>query len=230
MNQRKTIGIIGGISPMSTAVYYSRMAMEFNGMIGGLNYPRMVISSVNMADIHDAQVKRNFREPLRIFINAITDMPSADFILVASNTMHRVVRALKTIIDRDILDIRDVVADAGLHAGFHKVLLLGSQYTMEGSFYRNYLQEKGLEIVVPNEKDRCALNSLIYEQLCRGEVNDEGNALVQDIVSRNAQKTGVEAVVLACTEFSLLKQEFCIPSFDSTELHVKAAVQKALSL
>ena len=148
MNQTKTIGIIGGISPMSTAVYYSRMAMEFNALMGGLNYPRMVLSSVNMADIHNAQEKRNFCEPLRIFINAIVDMPSADFILIASNTMHRVVRSLNNIIDRDILDIRDVVAKAVLKEGFHKVLLLGSQYTMEGRFYREYLAEKGLEVVV----------------------------------------------------------------------------------
>lgn len=229
MNQKKTIGIIGGISPMSTAVYYSRIATEFNAIMGGLNYPRLVLSSVNMADIHVAQLQKNFCEPLRIFINAITDMPSADFILIASNTMHRVVRGLKNIVDRDILDIREVVADAVLQNGFHKVLLLGSKYTVEGRFYREYLTERGLNVLVPNEEERTALNDLIYNKLCIGDVNDENNLLVQNIVSRLASAENVEAVVLACTEFSLLKQDFCIPAFDSTELHVKAAVTKALS-
>ncbi len=229
MYQKQTIGIIGGISPMSTAVYYSRMATEFNAMMGGLNYPRLVLSSVNMADIHNAQIQKNHKEALRIFINAITDMPSADFILIASNTMHRVVRGLKTFVDRDILDIRDVVAKEVLHKGYQKVLLLGSKYTMEGRFYREYLQERGLEVVIPSEDDRLLLNSLIYDQLCRGDVNEEGNQLVQGIVEQVAKENGAEAVVLACTEFSLLKQDFCIPSLDSTALHVKAAIEKAIS-
>ena len=213
---------------MSTTVYYSRIAEEFNDAMGGLNYPRLVLSSVNMADIHAANQSKNYRESLRIFIAAITDMPSVDFILIASNTMHRVVRSLKTFIDRDILDIREIVAEAVLHKGFRKVLLLGSKYTMEGTFYRQFLQEKGLEIVVPNEDERNCLNSLIYDELCRGDINEQSNVLVQNIVSRVAQENGAEAVILACTEFSLLRQDFCIPSFDSTELHVKAAVAKAL--
>lgn len=229
MNQKKTIGIIGGISPMSTEVYYSRIAMEFNDVMGGLNFPRLVLYSVNMADIHNAQKAKNYKEPLRIFISAICDMPSADFILIASNTMHRVVRKLKLFTDKDVLDIREVVSEAVKSQGFRKVLLLGSKYTMEGTFYRQYLQDRGIEIVIPNEDECNQLNYLIYDELCRGDVTDESNILVQNIVARVVQETGAEAVILACTEFSLLKQEFCVPSFDSTELHVKAAVQKAIN-
>ena len=228
MNQKKTIGIIGGISPMSTEVYYSRIATEFNRVMGGLNYPRLVLSSVNMADIHEAQRLKNYREPLRIFIHAITDMPSADFILIASNTMHRVLRSLKNFTDQDILDIREVVANAVLHKGLRRLLLLGSKYTMEGSFYRQYLIEKGLDIVIPDEKYRLQLDALIYDELCRGEVNEEANNLVRGIVDEAVAKDGVEAVILACTEFSLLNQNFSVPAFDSSELHVKEAVQKAI--
>lgn len=228
MKQKKTIGIIGGISPMSTAVYYSRIATEFNNVMGGLNYPRMVLSSINMADINTTGQIEDEQKVLRVFVSSLMDMPSADFILVASNTMHKVVNDLKNLVDKDILDIRNVVADAVLQHGFHKILLLGSRQTMETAFYREYLQEKGLEIVVPDENERIQLNMLIYDDLCRGEISEEGNILLQNIVTKAVQAHAVEAVVLACTEFSLLKQEFCVPAFDSSELHVKAAVQKAI--
>ena len=229
MNQKKTIGIVGGISPMSTEVYYSRIAMEFNEIMGGLNFPRVVLSSVNMADIHEAEKNKNFREPLRIFISAISDMPSVDFVIIASNTMHRVVRSLKTFVDKDILDIREVVADSVLKHGYHKVLLLGSQYTMTGTFYRQYLVDKGLEVVIPNDVECKQLNNLIYDHLCRGDMSEDANRLVENIVSRVVKETGAQAVVLACTEFSLLRQDFCVPSFDSSELHVKAAVNMAIN-
>ena len=229
MNQKKTIGIVGGISPMSTEVYYSRIAMEFNEIMGGLNFPRVVLSSVNMADIHEAEKNKNFREPLRIFISAISDMPSVDFVIIASNTMHRVVRSLKTFVDKDILDIREVVADSVLKHGYHKVLLLGSQYTMTGTFYRQYLVDKGLEVVIPNDVECKQLNNLIYDHLCRGDMSEDANRLVENIVSRVVKETGAQAVILACTEFSLLRQDFCVPSFDSSELHIKAAVNMAIN-
>lgn len=229
MNQKKTIGIVGGISPMSTEVYYSRIAMEFNEIMGGLNFPRVVLSSVNMADIHEAEKNKNFREPLRIFISAISDMPSVDFVIIASNTMHRVVRSLKTFVDKDILDIREVVADSVLKHGYHKVLLLGSQYTMTGTFYRQYLVDKGLEVVIPNDVECKQLNNLIYDHLCRGDMSEDANRLVENIVLRVVKETGAQAVILACTEFSLLRQDFCVPSFDSSELHVKAAVNMAIN-
>lgn len=214
---------------MSTEVYYSRIAMEFNEIMGGLNFPRVVLSSVNMADIHEAEKNKNFREPLRIFISAISDMPSVDFVIIASNTMHRVVRSLKTFVDKDILDIREVVADSVLKHGYHKVLLLGSQYTMTGTFYRQYLVDKGLEVVIPNDVECKQLNNLIYDHLCRGDMSEDANRLVENIVSRVVKETGAQAVVLACTEFSLLRQDFCVPSFDSSELHVKAAVNMAIN-
>ncbi len=214
---------------MSTEVYYSRIAMEFNEIMGGLNFPRVVLSSVNMADIHEAEKNKNFREPLRIFISAISDMPSVDFVIIASNTMHRVVRSLKTFVDKDILDIREVVADSVLKHGYHKVLLLGSQYTMTGTFYRQYLVDKGLEVVIPNDVECKQLNNLIYDHLCRGDMSEDANRLVENIVSRVVKETGAQAVILACTEFSLLRQDFCVPSFDSSELHVKAAVNMAIN-
>ncbi len=214
---------------MSTEVYYSRIAMEFNEIMGGLNFPRVVLSSVNMADIHEAEKNKNFREPLRIFISAISDMPSVDFVIIASNTMHRVVRSLKTFVDKDILDIREVVADSVLKHGYHKVLLLGSQYTMTGTFYRQYLVDKGLEVVIPNDVECKQLNNLIYDHLCRGDMSEDANRLVENIVLRVVKETGAQAVILACTEFSLLRQDFCVPSFDSSELHVKAAVNMAIN-
>ena len=214
---------------MSTEVYYSRIAMEFNEIMGGLNFPRVVLSSVNMADIHEAEKNKNFREPLRIFISAISDMPSVDFVIIASNTMHRVVRSLKTFVHKDILDIREVVADSVLKHGYHKVLLLGSQYTMTGTFYRQYLVDKGLEVVIPNDVECKQLNNLIYDHLCRGDMSEDANRLVENIVSRVVKETGAQAVILACTEFSLLRQDFCVPSIDSSELHVKAAVNMAIN-
>lgn len=230
MDQKKTIGIIGGISPMSTAVYYSRMATEFNDLMGGLNYPRLILSSVNMADIRKAHESKDFHAALRIFNRACMDMASADFILVASNTMHCVVDGLKEILDRDILDIRAVVAEAVQEKDFRKVLLLGSQDTMKEDFFKKYLHDKGIEVVVPAEAEQQQLNSMIYDKLCRGDDSAECNELVQKIVADIAAKDDVDAVILACTEFSLLKQNYCIPALDSTELHVKAAVRRALDL
>lgn len=230
MDQKKTIGIIGGISPMSTAVYYSRMATEFNDIMGGLNYPRLILSSVNMSDIREAHESQNFQAALRIFNRACMDMPSADFILVASNTMHCIVDGLKEILDRDILDIREVVAEAVLEKDYRKVLLLGSKDTMKEDFFRKHLQDKGIEVVVPAESEQQELNSMIYDKLCRGDDSVECNELVKNIVTNSAAKDNVDAVILACTEFSLLTQDYCIPAFDSTELHVKAAVRRALAL
>lgn len=136
---------------------------------------------------------------------------------------------MKTFVDKDILDIREVVADSVLKHGYHKVLLLGSQYTMTGTFYRQYLVDKGLEVVIPNDVECKQLNNLIYDHLCRGDMSEDANRLVENIVSRVVKETGAQAVVLACTEFSLLRQDFCVPSFDSSELHVKAAVNMAIN-
>lgn len=230
MDQKKTIGIIGGISPMSTTVYYSRMAIEFNNIMGGLNYPRLILSSVNMADIRKAHESQDFHAALRIFNRACMDMPSADFILIASNTMHCVVDGLKEILDRDILDIREVVAEAVLEKDYRKVLLLGSQDTMREDFFRKYLQNQGIEVVFPTEAEQLELNDMIYDKLCRGDDSVECNELVKNIVVNSVAKDNVEAVILACTEFSLLAQDYCVPALDSTELHVKAAVRRALAL
>ena len=223
------IGIIGGLSPFSTVVYYSRIVEEFNHIKGGLKYPEILVASLNMAHAKAALNSSDDDIGLRLLVGAVADLPTADFFLIASNTMHFYVDKLRSICPREVIDIRQVTADEVLKYGHRRVLLLGSKATMSSPCFVNYFQRRGLDVVLPEKEYFDVLDHLIYERLCRGDVDDDARAFVNSLIDKAVDASLVEAVVLACTEFSLLDQKmFKLPVFDSTELHVRAAISKIL--
>ena len=223
------IGIIGGLSPFSTVVYYSRIVEEFNHLKGGLNYPEILVSSLNMADAKAALNSNDDDVGLRLLVGAITDLPTADFFLIASNTMHFYVDKLRSICPREVIDIRQVTADAVLKCGYRRVLLLGSKATMSNPCFIEYFKQRGLDVVLPHKHHFEALDHLIYERLCRGDVDDDAQVFVNSLIDKAVEASQIEAVVFACTEFSLFDQRmFKLLVFDSTELHVRAAISKVL--
>lgn len=222
--RKPIIGILGGFSPLSTAEYYSQICKKYNEKAGGLEYPIIKLHSFNMVDV---DVEANNKEPLRRFFNAIEAMTPVDFFVIASGTMHRVARRL--IEDNvPVLDMRQVVLDELKAKGFEKVLLLGSKYTMIGSFYKGYLEDAGIEVVIPSEESIEKINADIYHKLAKGEVPFGANQFMKDAVHEAVEKEQVQAVVLACTEFSLLEKDFEVPVVNAMELHINAAVKKAL--
>lgn len=228
--QKKVIGIIGGLSPMSTVVYYSQIIECYKRRVEtALQYPRLVLSSVNMAEIDSNKKKHDPAKILKVFENAAHDLSSADFIVVASNSLHIVADKFAKRIDKEFLDIRDVVGNELVKKGFSKVLLLGTTYTMQKEFYSGRLLKYGVETVVPDARNQELLNNLVYDELCQGNVYSKADDLITRIINESIEKEQVQAVVYACTEFSLLSRRMLLPVIDSTELHVQAIVDKALN-
>lgn len=222
--RKPIIGILGGFSPLSTAEYYSQICSQYNERKGNLEYPIVKLHSFNMMDV---DVENNNREPLRMMYDAAEALSPVDFFVIASGTMHRVVRHLISE-GIPVLDIREVVVNELIAKGFKKVLLLGSKYTMTGSFYKGYLEDEGFEVVIPTADEIEKMNQDIYHRLAVGQVPEGANEFVQAIVTRAVAEDNVEAVVFACTEFSLLNKEFSIPVVNAMELHIKAAVDKLI--
>lgn len=227
--QKKVIGIIGGLSPMSTVVYYSQIVECYKSLVGEeLQYPRMIVSSLNMAEVDSNRKHCKPSHVLKVFENAAQDLQAADFIVIASNSLHIVADDFASKIDKEFLDIREAVAQELLRRHICKVLLLGTSQTMQKSFYSDFLAQYGISSIVPDSRNQEFLNNLVYDQLCQGNVFPEADELLARIVKETMTQNSVEAVVFACTEFSLLNKNLPLPVIDSTELHVKAIVDKAL--
>ena len=228
----RTIGLIGGMSWESTAIYY-RLANELvRDRLGGLHSARVVMTSVDFAEVEELQASGQWDRAGELLAAeaARLEAAGADFLLLCTNTMHKVAGAIEKSASIPLLHLGDVTADAVRSAGLDTIGLLGTAFTMSQDFYRGRLESHGLQVLVPDDDDQDLVHRVIYDELCQGVVLDESRRAYVDIVDRLVAR-GAQGIVLGCTEIELLIEEgdLAVPSFPTTRLHVEAAVDHALS-
>ncbi len=229
----KTIGLLGGMSWESTMSYYKSINEGVKATLGGLNSAKICMYSVNFDEIEKLQHLGRWAETADILAEAALSVEKggADFILICTNTMHKVVPEIEQKITVPILHIADTTAQKLLEQGVKKVGLLGTAFTMEQDFYKGRLTDKfGIDVVVPDEDERKQVHDIIYQELCRGEIKEESRAIYNQIIEKLSLQ-GAEAVILGCTEIALLiqQQHTDVPLFDTTANHAEAAVRLATS-
>ena len=228
----RTIGLLGGMSWESSALYY-RLANEIvRDRLGGLHSAHCVLYSVDFAVIAAMQRAGSWDAAAAELAEAARGLESAgaDMVLLCTNTMHKVADEVQASLTVPLLHIADTTAAAVATAGLGRVGLLGTAFTMEQTFYRDRLATHGLEVVVPGPEDRALVHRVIYDELCLGIVSDESRAEYQAVIGRLVDD-GAEGVLLACTEIELLitADDSPVLVFPTTQLHVAAAVDLALA-
>ncbi|WP_254863472.1 aspartate/glutamate racemase family protein [Halovivax gelatinilyticus] len=228
----ETIGILGGMSSESTREYYRSIDAQINDVRGGHHAGDVVIRSVNFATIERCIRTERWDEASAILADAAADLEraGADFVVMATNTMHRVAPRIVEALTIPFVHIVDVAAEAVHSAGIDTVGLLGTRPVMDGSFYLDRFEAQGVETVVPEPADREAVDRIIFEELTKGVVRDASRdrylAIIDDLVGR-----GAEGIVLGCTEIEMLVDQAACPDtplFDTTALHVERAVERSL--
>ncbi|SJN55347.1 Aspartate racemase [Vibrio ruber DSM 16370] len=228
----KTIGLLGGMSWESTLSYYKAINESVQNKLGGLHSAKISLYSVDFNEIEQLQHQGKWDETAKILSDSAKSVESggADFLLICTNTMHKVAPQIESSISIPILHIADATAEQLRIDGIQKVGLIGTRFTMEQDFYKNRLTEKfGIEVIVPNSEQQTIIHDIIYQELCLGVIRDDSRAQYLDIIhSLSAQ--GAEAVILGCTEIALLvKQEHTdVTLYDTTAIHAEAAVLLAL--
>lgn len=229
----KTIGLIGGMSWESTASYYRLINESVKHRLGGLHSAKLVLYSVDFAQVERLQQVGDWESSGLLLAHAARALESAgaDFLLLCTNTMHKVAPAIQTAVHIPLLHIADATAEAIRDAGLSRVGLLGTRFTMEQDFYTGRLRElHGLDVLVPNAPDREIVHRVIYEELCLGRLVDASRDAYRRIIA-DLVRRGAQAVVLGCTEISLLVQrgDADVPLFDTTDVHARKAVDWALA-
>jgi aspartate racemase len=228
----KTIGLIGGMSWESSLEYYRIVNEAVKNRLCGFHSAQCVMYSVDFAEIEALQHRGEWPETARILSRAARGLEAAgaDFIVLCTNTMHKVAPEIEASVRIPLLHIADPTAERIKGRGFRKVGLLGTRFTMEEDFYRGRLAEKhGLEVFVPGHDDRETVHRVIYQELVAGRVEAASRAAFVSIIERLAG-VGAEAVILGCTEIGLLvgEKDSPLPVFDTTRIHAEAAVDLAL--
>lgn len=228
----KTIGLIGGMSWESTVGYYREINERVKTSLGGLHSAKLVLHSVDFDPIEKLQRSGNWADTAEILIEAAKSVESAgaDFLLICTNTMHKVASEIERSINIPLLHIADATAQVLVEDGIKKVGLIGTAFTMEQAFYKSRLFEHyGLEVIIPNETDRKLVHDIIYNELCLGDIKDSSRQEYLRIVS-DLSESGAEAVILACTEISMLisQQHTNIRLYDTTAIHAAKAVEWAI--
>jgi aspartate racemase len=229
----KTIGVLGGMSWESTAVYYRRLNELVQEKLGGLASAPVIIHSFDFAEIERLQHEEAWGELAAVLSRAAAGLreAGADFLVIATNTMHLVAPQVASASGLPLLHIADVTAREITAHGYTRVALLGTRFTMERPFYAARIEETaGARCIVPDDNERETVHRIIYDELCAGTVRDSSREQVVSVIERLAG-AGAEAVVLGCTELPLLVRpgDVSIPVLDTTELHVRAAVARAIS-
>jgi aspartate racemase len=228
----RTIGLIGGMSWESTAVYY-RLANELvRERLGGLHSARIVMTSVDFADIEELQVSGQWERAGTVLAGeaARLEAAGADLLVLCTNTMHKVAGAIEAAVSVPFLHLGDTTAEAVKGAGLGTVGLLGTGFTMSQPFYRERLESHGLRVLVPDETDQALVHRVIYDELCRGVVREESRRAYVAVMERLVER-GAAGIILGCTEIELLVRDddVAVPVFPTTRLHVVAAVDAILA-
>ncbi|WP_029525811.1 aspartate/glutamate racemase family protein [Polaromonas glacialis] len=229
----KTIGLIGGMSWESTVTYYRQINESVKEHLGGLHSAKLVLYSVDFHEVERLQHAGDWVAAGELLSTAARSLQSAgaDFLVLCTNTMHKVAPAIEAAVQIPLFHIADPTADAIRQAGFETVGLIGTRFTMEQDFYRERLQQRhGLQVLIPMPQDREHVHRIIYDELCLGKIIPESLAVYQRVIAELATR-GAQAIILGCTEISLLvsQQDSRIPLFDTTSIHARKAAQWALS-
>lgn len=228
----KTIGLLGGMSWESTELYYRLINEGVKKRLGGLHSAKIALYSVDFQEIEELQMSGDWAAAGEALAQAGQHIQAAgaDFLVICTNTMHKVAPAVEDAIDIPLLHIADATADAIKASGFGTIGLLGTNFTMEQEFYRGRLLDyHDLSVLIPNETDRQSVHRIIYEELVLGQVKEESRTeylrIIDDLAAR-----GAEAIILGCTEIGMLVQQehTSVPLFDTTTIHAEAAVDLAL--
>ena len=227
----KTIGLIGGMSWESTIPYYRIINEEIKEKLGGLHSAKIVLYSVEFDEIEKCQSSGEWEKSGEILGNAAKGIENAgaDFILICTNTMHKVATQIASMINIPIVHIADATADELEKRNIKTVGLLGTKYTMTQDFYKQRLIERGINVVIPDEEGIDTVNSIIYDELCVGKIEDSSREKYKKIIEDLTGK-GAEGVILGCTEIGLLigQSDVSIPVFDTTVIHAKRAAELAM--
>jgi len=228
----KTIGLIGGMSWESSIEYYRIINKTAKAKLGGLHSAKSIMYSVDFADIEILQHQGKWGEAAQMLIDAAKNLENsgADFIVLCTNTMHKVADDIQANVKIPLLHIADATAQLVKDSGIRKIGLLGTRFTMEEEFYKGRLSQKyGLNVNVPNAQEREIVHRVIYDELVIGEIRQHSKEQYIGIIEQMVHQ-GAEGVILGCTEIGLLihKQDSQVPLFDTTRIHAEAAVEYAL--
>ena len=222
----KTIGLIGGMSWESTVTYYKIINETVKEKLGGLHSAKCILYSVDFQEIEECQSNGNWEKSGEILGEAAYNLEKAgaDFIVICTNTMHKVVNQIKEKISIPILHIAEMTAEKILEKGLKNIALLGTKYTMEQDFYKSKLIEKGINVIIPDKNDIEIINELIYDELCLGTINSDSKKKFLEIVDKLRSK-GAEGIILGCTEIGLLikNADTDVPLFDTAIIHAEQA-------
>ena len=228
----KTIGLLGGMSWESTVSYYQAINQGVKDKLGGLHSAKIMLYSVDFDEIEKLQHAGDWQATAGILSQAAQAIEAggADFLLICTNTMHKVADAIQAQINIPVLHIADATAEQLIKDGISKIGLLGTRFTMEQDFYKGRLiDDFGLKVVVPSTSDQTIIHDVIYNELCLGQILDDSRKKFLNIVDKLYQQ-GAQAVILGCTEIALLinQSDTAIPLYDTTTIHAEAAVKLAL--
>ncbi|MBP0493860.1 aspartate/glutamate racemase family protein [Roseomonas sp. SG15] len=231
--QQKVIGLIGGMSWESSAEYYRIINESVRDRLGGLRSARCLLWSFDFAEIEALQHAGRWEDATALMIEAARRLErgGADFILICTNTMHRMAEAVQAAIAVPLLHIADPTAERIRAAGHRRIGLLGTAFTMEQDFYKGRLATRhGLDVLIPGEADRATVHRIIYEELVQGRAEPASREAYRGVIARLVER-GAEAVILGCTEIMLLvrPEDSAVPLYDTTAIHAEAAVQRAIT-
>ena len=227
----KTIGLIGGMSWESTVTYYKIINETVKEKLGGLHSAKCILYSVDFQEIEECQANGNWEKSGEILGEAAYNLEKAgaDFIVICTNTMHKVVNQIKEKISIPILHIAEMTAEEILEKGLENIALLGTKYTMEQDFYKSKLIEKGINVIIPDKNDIEIINKVIYDELCLGTINSNSKKKFLEIVDKLRSK-GAEGIILGCTEIGLLikNEDTDVPLFDTAIIHAEQAAMYSI--
>jgi aspartate racemase len=227
-----TIGLIGGMSWESSAEYYRVINQEMNRRLGGVHSAQCLMYSLDFEEIKRLQHDGDWERLAEAMKEAAVRLErgGADFVVLCTNTMHRLADAISSAVTIPLLHIADPTAEKIKAAGFKRIGLLGTAFTMEQEFYKGRLhQHHGLDVIVPDENDRRIVHEIIYKELVLGIIKPESRKAYREIIGRLIER-GAQGIILGCTEIMLLvtNEDSAVPLFDTTTIHAVAAVDHAL--
>ena len=228
----QTIGLIGGMSWESTAEYYRIINERVKERLGGLHSAKIVLYSVDFAEVEELQQQGNWEQATNLMVDAGQRIKAggADFVVICTNTMHRMAEELEDRVGLPVLHIADATADEIKRSGIDTVGLLGTRYTMEQDFYRGRLETRhGLSVLVPDQEGRTLVHDVIYDELCLGITREESQTRYLEIIDQLTEQ-GARAVILGCTEIGLLvgPEDTSTTLFDTTRIHAVAVADRAI--